>query len=256
MRARAEKLLARASEIDTKDAMKAAKAAAKAKEKAEKEAQAAKGDPVKIADSFKVEVNNGAVSITDKDGERLYSLSFGGTRTREFTPDWFDGVFKELDPSLKNSFARQLTDRGMDKEASKKAADLLAKRASEAMFGKIDFEKEVQKPEVQAEIDKAFNDLTKRVTAAEEAEAARKRYSDMPSDDGSYNIEAAIQSRALDDHVKYVNRLRDEISHYEVAMQSGEKVKLNKQTQKWIGDTVYGGALNRAYSKHRDLFVD
>ena len=256
MRARAEDLLAKASEIDTKDAMKAAKAAAKAKEKAEKESKAALSDPVKMADSFAVNVDRQGQVSMEKDGEKLYSLSYGGTYTRNFGPAWFEGVFKELPKSMKESFVRQLTERGMDEKVATKTVDLLAERAKTALFGKVDFVKEIQKPEVQAQIEKEFSELDRMVKYAKESRATAREYSSSPSDDGSYNLSAAAASQGLADHVAYLNRVRDEIGHYEISMQYGEKVPLNKQTRDWMQDLVYGGALDKAYQKHRDLFID
>lgn len=256
MRAKAEALLTKAADIDTKDAMKAAKAARIAAEKAEREKKDALKDPAKLAEAVKITLDPGKGRISFSfNGKDLELLTPAGANISRFGNSAFDGVFKELDATVKGDFVRQLKEDGVDEKTAKKAVDMIAQKASEALFGKIDIKDVLQNPAAQDQITKAFEDLNKYVSRAKEASAAAREYSSSPSDDGSYNLEAFAARRALASHVAYVNRLRDEISSVDIGIQYGEK-PVNKQTEDWIEDLVYGGALDKAYSKHRDLFVD
>jgi hypothetical protein len=252
--AEAARLRDAAAKADRIDEEKKAKAAAKAKDKAEKELKAAVKDPAKMAERIKVVVDKDGNVSFNLDGEDLERYGFSG-RTSKFGKGWFEGVFKELPPSVKDDFSTQLKDKGMSTENARKAADLIAVKAAEAMFGKMDIKKILQDPANQAEITKAFEDLSAKVSRNSEARATAREYSSSPSDDGSYNMYAADAGRALTNHIAYVNRLRDEIGSIDIGIQYGEKV-VNKQTEDWIEDLVYGGALERAYKKHRDLFID
>lgn len=256
MRARAEALLAKASDIDTKDAIKAAKAEKAAKEKAEAESKAALTDPKKMADKIKVEVDSSGKVSFNLDGEKLEEYSMSG-RNSNFSKGYFRGVFKELSPSLKDNFIVQLKDKGMSSKDAQKAVELIAAKASEALFGKIDIKEVLQDPANQAEITKAFQDLDAKVRRNSEARADARAYSSSPSDDGSYNIVGALAGEDLTNHVAYLNRLRDEISIIDGDLQWAEDGEVvNKQTADWMETLVYGGAMERAVKKHRDLFID
>ena len=227
-----------------------------ARDKAEKETLAkALKDPKAMADKAEINVSGNGVSISIN-GESLQGYGFSG-RYSSFGKGKFDEIFHDMDASLKDNLVTQMMDKGMDKKDAIKAVDLMAEKASTALFGgKPNFEKSIKNKDVQAKIEKAFNDLSVMVDASKRAKETARDYSGSPSDDGSYNLEAAAINQRLQNHIKYVNRLRDEIGHYDIALQYGEKTNLNKQTDKWIENLVYGGALDKAYTKHKDLFID
>lgn len=260
LRRRSQELRASATELEAKASQIEAD---EARDKAEKEALAkALKDPKAMAEMVKIErsrddYQRDGVSIVLND-ESLKGYGFSG-KYSVFTKGKFDEIFHEMDASLKDNLVVQMMDKGMEKKDAIKAVDLMAEKASTALFGeKPNFEKSVQDKGVQAKIEKAFRDLSVLVDASNKARETARYYSGSPGDDGSYNLEAASVNQRLQDHIKYVNRLRDEIGHYDIAMEYGEKVNLNKQTKNWIDNLVYGpgGALNDAYRKHRDLFID
>lgn len=252
--AEADRLRADAAKADRLDAERQAKARDKAIKKAERELKAAVKDPTKMADKIKVEVDSSGKVSFSLDGQKLEEYSMSG-RNSDFGKGYFRGVFKEISPSLKDNFIVQLKDKGMSSKDARKAVDLIAAKASAAMFGKIDINKVLQDPANQAEITKAFQDLDAKVKRNNEARADARAYSSSPSDDGSYNIVGALAGEDLSNHIAYVNRLRDEIGSIDIGIQYGEKV-VNKQTEDWIERLVYGGAMEQAVKKHRDLFID
>lgn len=253
LRKRSEELRASAAELEAKASQIEAD---EARDKAEKEAFAkALKDPKAMADKAEINVSGNGVSISIN-GESLQGYGISG-RYSSFSKGRFDEIFHEMDASLKENLVTQMMDKGMTEKDAIKAVDLMAERASTALFGgKPNFKKSVQDKDVQAKIEKAFNDLSVMVDASKRARETARYYSGSPGDDGSYNLEAAAINQRLENHIKYVNRLRDEINHYDIALQYGEKTNLNKQTDKWIEKLVYGGALDKAYTKHRDLFID
>jgi len=261
LRARASVIAARAAELETRavkadrlDAEKQAKARDAAAQKADKANKEALADPKKMAAKTKISVGaDGHIGLII-DGERLEYRTAGGNYDY-ITKGQFQGVFKELSSSAKSDFTNQLVDKGMDEKSAKKAVELIGEKAAKAAFGNISVKKVLQNKESQAEINKAFQDLDAKVANYKSSVETAQRYSSSPSDDGSYNLYAYEARRSLDNHVAYVNRLRDEIGSIDIGIQYGEKT-VNKQTEDWIERLVYGGALEQAYKKHRDLFID
>lgn len=253
--AEADRLRIDAAKADRLDAEKQARARDAAIQKSDKANKDALVDPKKMAAKTQITVNasDGHIGL-EIDGKRLEYRTAGGSYDY-ITKSQFQGVFKELNSSAKSDFTRQLVDKGMDEKSAKKAVELIGERAAKAAFGNISVKKVLQNPESQAEITKAFQDLDAKVANYKSSVETAERYSSSPSDDGSYNLYAYEARRSLDNHVAYVNRLRDEIGSIDIGIQYGEKV-VNKQTENWIERLVYGGALEQAVKKHRDLFVD
>ena len=214
-------------------------------------------EPENFVKTINIENDGNAVTFTLPNGDRLGETTLGGTRIERYGNDSFEGLFKELSSSTKEVFVRRLIEQGMDKKDAKKAVELISEKATKAMFPDLKpLEKRLKDKAVQQEIEQEFASLSGLVKQREKARETAKYYSDSPSDDGSFNLESAAIGAALSDKVAYLNKLRDYLSHYDIAIEYGDKVPLNKQTQKWISSTFYSGAIGKAVNENRKLFID